>query len=299
VEKPPETDLKTFLDSSKMLMDNLLKGVPYYRHVGSEKIRLTSLGEPEKRSVWRDKLGRKWISSLWYGEYDDFFIYTQCLPYPKGAICNVDAKPSGLIKLDFFDSIREGADEVSLGYNGKIDDWVEYISLGEEYLPTFFHKAKISRDNNRFSMNLKDFSVDFNHEKITVDSTVRLYFGYANDELLAEDLVMFSLFPEKGSAAHYSIRPFFEASPFSPDAYAGIWKESGTGTGDFSGNKINKGNQVVIRKTDLRTEKTITTLYDQKIKKVFTASCHYKVSTAEDIEQDCARFFQGIVFAAR
>ncbi len=112
---------------------------------------------------------------------------------------------------------------------------------------------------------------------------------------------MFSLFPEKGSPEHYRIRPLFEPSPFSPDAYTSLWQEISTGTGDFSGKKVDKGNQVAIQRTALDAGQSIATLHNQKIKKVFAVGCYYKVSTAEnrDIEQDCEQFFQGVEFVDR
>jgi hypothetical protein len=300
VEKPPGTDLKTFLDSPKMILDTLFKAVPYFRHVGEDKVRITSFGEPEEKIVWRDNLGRTWTSSLWYMPYADYFLYSHCLPYPKGALCNITDDSTGILKLDHFASSQEACDELVVGYKGDIDDWVEYFALEAKYLPTFFQQAKISRDDKRLRVKLKDFSIDFKNPEITGESSLRLHFGYANDRLLAEDLILFSLFPQKGSSAHYSVRPFFESSPFSPDSYTTAWQESSTATGDFSGKKVNRRGQVVIRKTVLHTEKTITTPLDQKIKNVFTVGCYYKASRAEEgIEQDCEQFFQGVEFVDR
>ncbi|MGB5685362.1 MAG: hypothetical protein WBM35_06105, partial [Candidatus Electrothrix sp.] len=145
---------------------------------------------------------------------------------------------------------------------------------------------------------LKDFQLDFKNSAITGDSSLRLHLGYANDQLLAEELVMLGLFPEKGRPAYYAIRPYYEPSPFSSDAYMGTWEEGLAGTGDFSGKKQARGNQVVIWKTALQTEKTIIDPHDQKMKKIFTVGCTYKASAAEDedVEQDCERFFQSVDF---
>ncbi|MCI5138568.1 MAG: hypothetical protein D3922_09180 [Candidatus Electrothrix sp. AR1] len=108
---------------------------------------------------------------------------------------------------------------------------------------------------------------------------------------------MFSFFPEKGSSSYYSVQPFFEPGPFGADTSVETWKESVSGTGDFSGRKVARGNRVVIGKTALQTEKTIVDPYGQKLKKIFTIGCVYKASAAdEDVEQDCERFFQSVDF---
>ena len=62
-----------------------------------------------------------------------------------------------------------------------------------------------------------------------------------------------------------------------------------------------RGNQVVIQKTALQTEKTIIDPHDRKIKKIFTVGCTYKASAAEDedVEKDCERFFRSIDFIDR
>ncbi|MDU9047613.1 MAG: serine protease [Candidatus Electrothrix sp. Rat3] len=300
-EKPKGIDLKTFLDSPSMILETVFSAVPYFRYVGWERVPITSLGEPEKTETWRDELGRRWTASLWYLRYSDEFLYSSCLPSPKGAVCTIMNTRASLLTRDYIAASRESCDELVVGYKGSLDDWEEYLALGEEYLPTFFHQAEISHKEGRTKIRLKDFQIDFKDPEITGDSSLRVHLGYANDQLLAEDLVQFSLFPGKGSPASYSIRPLFEPSPFSADAYVNTWKESISGTGDFSGKKLARGDQFIIRKAAPKTKKTITSPDDQKLEKIFTISCTYKDSIAgeKDVEQDCERFFQRIEFTEK
>ncbi|CAK8717394.1 MAG: Trypsin-like peptidase domain-containing protein [Candidatus Electronema aureum] len=298
VEKSPETPLKDFLDSPKMIMDTLLKAIPYYRSVGTEKVRINSFGEPEQKNVWNDRLGRKWTTSLWFSEHNNFFIASHCLAYPKGALCNVTVKSASILKLNYFDMVKEGSDEITIGYEGEVDDWVEYFSLGKERLPVYFEGAEMVREGSRLQMKLKDFQIDFSNPKISGKSSLHLHLGYANELLLAEDLVRFEIFPQKGSPAHYRIQPFFAPSPFSQENYTATWDEALHSTGEFSGKVINKGERRIIHKTATQTKKTLTAFDGQKIEKLFTVGCSYKTAAEEegDIEQDCARFFQGVKF---
>ncbi|MCI5161334.1 MAG: serine protease [Candidatus Electrothrix sp. AX5] len=296
VEKPDGVNLKDFLDSTKMILDTLFAAVPYFRYIGTDKVAVTSLDEPVNKKIWQDALGRTWRSALWYVPYADYFLYTHCLSYPNGAICNFLDESTAMLGLDHFASVQESCDELVVGYEGSLDDWEEYLALGEKYLPTFFQQAEISHKVDQTRIHLKDFQIDFANSAITGESSLRLHLGYANDQLLAEDLVALGLFPEKGRPAYYAIRPYYEPSPFSSDAYIGSWEEIVTGTGDFSGKKLARGNQFIIRKTALQTEKTIIAPHDQNVKKIFTVGCTYKTSAAEDMEQDCERFFQSIDF---
>ncbi|MCI5148791.1 MAG: serine protease, partial [Candidatus Electrothrix sp. MAN1_4] len=135
IEKPVNVALKSFLDSPKMILETLLTATPYFRQMGADKVRLIGLGDPVETERWQDNLGRKWNSSLWYVAYIDHFVYMHCLPYPKGAICNILDDSTNLLGLDHFASVQEGADELVVGYEGSLGDWEEYLALGEKYLP--------------------------------------------------------------------------------------------------------------------------------------------------------------------
>jgi len=144
IEKPHELPLEEFLSSPKQVMDNLLKALPLTRAIDVEKIRLVSLGDPETTEIWEDKLGRRWISSLWYWPHSDRFAYSHCLAYPKGVICNVDIKKTWHLSTGYLSLLKENLNEVAIGYEGGLYNWIEYLSLGEKYLPAAFNKSRIS-----------------------------------------------------------------------------------------------------------------------------------------------------------
>lgn len=142
IEKPKNVDLKTFLDSPKMILETLFAATPYFRSLGADKVAVTSLGEPESTEIWQDNLGRTWRSALWYIPYSDYFLSAHCLPYPNGVMCNFQDESTSILGLDHFASIQEGSDELVVGYEGGLDDWEEYLALGEKYLPTFFSRLQ-------------------------------------------------------------------------------------------------------------------------------------------------------------
>jgi len=298
IEKAPGTALKSFLDSPKLILDTLLKAVPHYRYLGQEKVRITSFGIPDQQSTWTDKLGRPWAYYLWFMPYSNAFLSMHCLPHPKGALCNITMKNTASLKLNYLEIIKESSDEMSVGYEGDVDDWIEYLTLGVQRLPAFFTKAEINRDGNTLRIQMKDFRFTLSNPKITGTSSLHLHLGYANDQLLAEDLVLLEIFPQKGSPAQYSIRPLFEASAFNQESYVASWEEASKGIGEYSGKVMEKGERRIMQQIVPQTRKTLSTFSKQSIDRVFAVGCAYKTGSDEvgGIEQDCQHFVQGITF---
>ena len=295
IEKPDNLSLREFVDSPQTIMETFLKAVSFPRKVGREKVPVTSFGKPAEKKIVTDKLGRKWMTLLWDLPYDDMFVYSSCLPYPKGVICHVARRQNVSRKYGFFEALHDGYNEMTLGYVGKIDDWKEYFSLGDAYLPEIFKRVKLVLKEDNLKLQLKDYTIDFTNKKITGDSTIHFHMGYANEKLLGEDILLFELFPVKGEKAHYRIQPFFEPGVFSSDKYRSRWNDVLHGTGDYSGKVVNKGDKKIIRKAIDGTEKVFTSVSDKQITKLFAAGCYYK-TTDEDVEKDCAEFFKSVGF---
>ncbi len=299
IEKPADISLKAFLNSPKTILDNLLIALPFYRQVGAEKIRITSLGEPVNQKDWQDKMGRKWQSSLWYLPYSNAFLYSHCLPYPKGAICSLDNSPNARLKLGYLGNVQDGYNEIAIGYEGEIDDWVEYLSLGADYLPKIFSSSKIVRKDKNLKLEVNDFSFDFNNDEIAGDSSLHFHLGYSNEQLLAEELLIFELYPRKGLKSHYRVQALFQPGTFSSDKYKSSWNDVINAKGDFSGKLVDKGETLVIRKAASATEKTFPAINDPEnktLKKVLATGCYYATSAEGDLEEDCEKFVQSIDF---
>jgi len=295
VEKPEDISLKEFVESPGAVMDSTLKAVSLSRQIGTEKIPITSLGEPENKEVVRDKLGRAWITALWELPYDDMFIYSACLPYPKGVVCLFDRKRNTYRKYGYFESIHEGFNEVTVGYEGTVADWQEYFSLGKEYLPTFLHTSSITMSDGNLRVSLPDFSISFTNDKINDDSAIHLHMGYDNWKLLAEDLVVFELFPVKGAKMQYRVQPYFQPGIYGKDRYKVSWHDLLEKTGEFSGKPVSKGDRVVIKQPVAGTQQTLQSSNGTGITRVFVTGCSYPPAT-EAVEQDCAEFIKSVHF---
>ncbi len=295
VEKPETLTLKEFIDSPDIVMENLLKGISITRPVGQEKIPITSFGKPETSSVVEDQMGRKWISSVWNLPYSDYFLHSSCLPYPKGVICNIDSKGNGYRKYGYFNGVYDSYDEIVVGYSGEINDWVEYFSLEKKYLPKLFQNSQVRLDNNTLHIKLDDYTLTFTNTKITDKSNIHLHLGYSNEKLLAEDILLFEIFPEKGAQSHYRIQPFCEPDAFNSDSYTSRWNDVINGTGEYSGKRVDKGEKIAIKKGIPSTKERLTSFNNVELDKILVAGCYYKPTDVE-IEDDCESFFNSITF---
>lgn len=291
IEKPADVSLSEFLGDPQLVMDNILKGLPLTRDIGAEKIRLTSLGSPEKSEMWEDKLGRKWISSLWFLPYLDAYAYSHCLAHPKGAICNVDFKENNELYKGYYDLVKQNYDEIAIGYEGDVVDWVEYFSLNKKYLPKLLEKSTIKLSNGTFAFKYKDYKLVLQGDEISDKSNIHFHFGYSNNELLAEDLLLFEIFPDNGIKSHYRVQKFYSPSSFSTDEYKSTWDDINKRINKYSGELINKNGNFSIQKVMVNTE----TISNDDLKSIYINRCISDFDE-KNIESNCERFSKGVEF---
>lgn len=295
VEKPNNLSMEEFLASPKRVMDNVLKGIHLTRTIGVEKIRLVSLGDPEKTEIWKDKLGRRWISSLWYSPHNDRFVYSHCLAYPKGVICNLDIKETWHLRTGYLSLMKENLNEVAVGYEGTLYDWIEYLSLDNRYLPAVFNASRIRLHEESLRIELNDFTLDVHNNKIDENVSLHFHFGYSNTSLLEEELLLFELFTQKGVDANFHIRKFFTPSTFSSEQYKSKWEEISDRSGDFSAEVVKNNNSQAIRKVLSGETQEILSVDGAKITRELVIGCFYKLSEKDALAK-CHKFIDGVSF---
>jgi len=295
VEKPNHKTLEEFLSSPKQVMDFLLKALPLTRKIDVDKIRLVSLGNPEKTEIWEDRLGRRWISSVWYSPHSDRFAYSHCLAHPKGVICNVDFKKTWHLSIGYFSRMKEKLNGVVVGYEGGLYDWIEYFSLSKRYLPAVFNNSRISLDKESLQIELNDFNVDFTSENLNEKTSLQFHFGYSNKRLLEEDLLSFELFPQKGVNAYYRIQKLFSPSKFSSDTYQSRWNEISNRSGDYSATVVKTNKHQAIRKVMPEGKEEFITVDGETITREFVIGCYYKLSD-ENVLTKCENFIDSVRF---
>ena len=126
---PDNVRLRDLYSDSKLYMDLLLQGaLPLRRQVGTDSVKVTSLGKAVEHASYTDAYGRTWQILVWAMPYDDSYIISFNLPTPEGYAALVIPTPSMARQT----MIKEA--ELLLSYfyvtlHGSIDRWHEYLAL--------------------------------------------------------------------------------------------------------------------------------------------------------------------------
>ncbi len=146
---------------------------------------------------------------------------------------------------------------------------MEYLSLGEKYLPAAFNKSRINLNDESLQIELNNFKLDLKSNKMNEKTSLHFHFGYSNKNLLEEELLLFELFPQKGVDAHFRIQKFYSPSKFSSDKYQSLWDEISNRSGDYSATVVKNNKHQAIRKVIPEGKEEIITVDGDKIKREF------------------------------
>ncbi len=164
------------------LAEQLCKMGIFTRPVGSEQIRITSLGKPATDTVYVDHSQRRWQLRVWALPFANTRIVTYSLPVPDGYAILMRFAAAD----DSYDNIadmRALLDYVSVGYAGSLAQWKEFLQ-NTALLPDAIKSLRIQADyQNRFSYSSKRLAFSFTPQlqKIEPESTLVLGMGFLPD----------------------------------------------------------------------------------------------------------------------
>jgi serine protease Do len=185
IRKPDDVSLGTFCDDPKLLMDLILKGLGHYRQIGSENIKITSMGRPLEGYRFTDSYGRIWVVNTWLTEYNDRKVVTFSLPVPGGCVVMMRTDQTGILDQGHIPDLKVLSDFIYVSYLGTFKEWQEFLTM-RDLLPAIFSTLDIHIENNKL----------FRYK------SVRLFFSYGPEVMKISDKshlqVDFSYFQEKG-----------------------------------------------------------------------------------------------------
>lgn len=144
---PDDVRLGRLYGDDKLYMDLLLKAYELKRTVGSDSVRVTSLGEPKGVSQFTDRWGRTWQVRDWAIPYDDQMFSLVSLPTPEGYVAALGRFPSGLVDLVHKTS-QLVCDYVYLTMEGSLAQWQDYLAQ-KGVQPKVFDALQIKIDPDR------------------------------------------------------------------------------------------------------------------------------------------------------
>jgi serine protease Do len=115
-----------FYSDSKAFMDIAAKALNISRTVGSDNIRVISLGPALTDAVYADHYGRKWQVRKWALPYLDAYAIGMLLPTPDGYSAVMQIAPSSVTSISE-DLLRLVADQVDISYVGTLAQWQSYL----------------------------------------------------------------------------------------------------------------------------------------------------------------------------
>ena len=123
---------------SKEFLDLLLKGINLPRQVGTQAVRITSLGGALQDTLLHDHYGRTWQLRIWSFGYIDLSLLTLALPTPDGYVGMACVMPGALQDLQV-EQLKFIADYLYLTYRGTLPQWQAFLARSELRPEAFEH----------------------------------------------------------------------------------------------------------------------------------------------------------------
>lgn len=230
--RPPDDvpPAKLYADS-KQLIDILLKAIPLKRMVGTEPVRITSLGKAQQESWYTDDYGRSWQLRSWLLPYNDVVIETMMLPMPDGDIVLMTQSPTS-IRAIVREEMKGLADFVYVSYEGSLRQWQEYMA-DASIRPAGMRALTLQVGYGR-GLGLKtprfQLLVPAGLQTIDADSTMTIKFGFFKDgETTVWDVCGVYLADAKQHTQWIDVLRRLKPPDSLPEEFATRWKAMTTG----------------------------------------------------------------------
>ncbi len=124
---PDGVSVASIFADSRLFMDLLLTGRRLDRTVGSDAVRVTSLGKAQVEYWYKDVYDRPWQLRSWNVPFNDAVVVTLAMPTPDGCVLLFAPSPSQLqeivqAQLQFLTGF------VYLSLSGKLRQWQDYLA---------------------------------------------------------------------------------------------------------------------------------------------------------------------------
>jgi serine protease Do len=182
LRKPDDVSAAQLYGNPALLMDELAKSGIFRRRVGSENIKITSLGKPASDTVHVDAWQRRWQVRVWKMPYMNVRIVSFALPVPDGYVSMMRFATPGQ-EYDSVADLNVLTDFIDVSYKGTLAQWKDYLK-NTALLPAAFKSISLDFDyGKRFSYRDKRLNFSFTPalQKIEQGSTLMLGFSFFPD----------------------------------------------------------------------------------------------------------------------
>lgn len=250
---PDDVDLATLYGDSKLQMDLFLKAYTLRRMVGTDSVRVTSLGKAKTEETFTDAYGRIWQIKAWAIPSDDAMLVVLSLPTPEGYCGTYFRIPTGFWHMATLQQKRL-LDFVFVTMQGSLGRWQSYLTL-KGIQPKSFDALDIDVEGHQqvnFRSARFDVSVTPNLLKLSDGSIMRLNFAFFH----GADTVVWDVagvWVAEGSHSQNSVVVWREAEPTSdlPDGFQDRWRKMRNRDFPFNATVASENSETRIATTTL------------------------------------------------
>lgn len=149
LRRPANASDAGFYDNSHAFMDMALHGLNLTRQVGTDAVKITSLGAAQSDAMYLDSYGRSWQRRVWAVPFLDLYVVALLLPTPDGYAALLTYTPSLLLK-EANDRLDWTAQSAFLSYRGTLLQWRTFLSR-RDMLPESLKSFVLSTDPKKQS----------------------------------------------------------------------------------------------------------------------------------------------------
>jgi len=237
LRKPDDISLERLYGDSKLFMDLILRGGGRYRKVGSENIKITSMGNAAEDYRYTDSYGRIWMVRTWLAEYNDYKTAAFALPVPGGFVLMLNTGDTGSVDQELIPDMKALSDFVYVSYYGTFKDWQEFLNM-KDLLPPQLADITIQLKNNQefgYRSSRLSFSYSPDLLKISDRSDLRLDFSWFKDhEKIVWDVNRIVVSEEKYNQVGYTISRKMKPPKELGDQYQNGWEDMVEGNFPFN-----------------------------------------------------------------
>jgi hypothetical protein len=227
LRRPDDVAAAKLYGDSKVFMDLMLKGIGLTRRVGTEAVKITSLGKAATESIHVDARGRRWQMRTWLIEYNDSAVVTAALAVPSGYVVmyNTVATKSAHATAELYELLTEFS---YVSYSATLAQWREFLAstaLHPEILSTIAIDFAYGKG---FSYRSKRCSVAFTTDlqKIAATSGLTLKFSYFEDGgKVVWDVAAISLSDDVNGDTWFTLLRHPHPPASLPDSYRSEWEK--------------------------------------------------------------------------
>jgi len=236
---PDDVRLATLYGDSRLFMDMLLRSsIPLKRTVGTDSVKVTSLGKAREEFSYTDAYGRVWQFGIWAIPFDDAFLIVASLPTPEGYVSHIGAaSPSGL-KDNVVLAQKFLTDFTLVTFEGTLSRWREYLAL-KGVQPQVLAKftLNIDPDYKRVQFHPKRYDLSVGPEVIalTPDAVLSMNFSFFTDGPgVVWDVGGMAIAEGTGKPNFFDIRRFVRPDASLPEGFQHNWSRISAGEFPFN-----------------------------------------------------------------